>query len=325
MVNSLRWITHLLCIIGGSYKYLVNLMYSWVTLNSLLNLSLQKRLPCSLQSVLPTLCEMQLILAENHNFDFKEITRTNLVSVRFLVPLQSSPSTFLLSDLHTAAPHIFTRPWPNWFLFSFNIPPGACFLVRPLEQNFRKEERRKLVSSLRGEAQKSAERERKEAPLWGYRKVKIINVDSIEALCAHKGGKTLHFGSADPHSVINSFKKDEIKREQHESREGEKGLSVLQTGLAPARAFSPPAAPIPVQKSFKYLWTTLPLCHSLSLGTFLHLIIFFVDLCIKMSLLNSDVWKKKEALCTNSPRIILVFPLLLFQLVMQCFSSLGFP
>lgn len=39
----------------------------------------------------------------------------------------SSHSTHLrtpsfLSDLHTAAPHIVTRPWPNWFLFSFNIP-----------------------------------------------------------------------------------------------------------------------------------------------------------------------------------------------------------
>lgn len=46
-----------------------------------------------------------------------------------------------LSDLHTAAPHIVTRPWPNWFLFSFNIPLELPFLSAPLlEQNFKKEE-----------------------------------------------------------------------------------------------------------------------------------------------------------------------------------------
>ena len=68
---------------------------------------------------------------EKHNFDFKENTRTNSVSVRFLSPLQSSQGTFFLSDLHTAAPHIFTRPWPNWFLFSFNIPLELAFLSAP--------------------------------------------------------------------------------------------------------------------------------------------------------------------------------------------------
>lgn len=36
-----------------------------------------------------------------------------------------------LSDLHTAVPHIVTRPWPNWFLFSFNIPLELAFLSTP--------------------------------------------------------------------------------------------------------------------------------------------------------------------------------------------------
>lgn len=152
-----------------------------------------------------------------------------------------------LSDLHTAAPHIVTRPWPNWFLFSFNIPLELAFLSAPLEQNFKKEEREKkktpLVSALRGEAQKSAEKTRKEAPLWGYRKVKIINVDSIEALHTDKGGKTLHFGSADPHGVINSFKGAGIKREQHGSREGERGFQSGRQAWLLQGPFLLPAAP----------------------------------------------------------------------------------
>lgn len=150
-----------------------------------------------------------------------------------------------LSDLHTAAPHIVTRPWPNWFLFSFNIPLELAFLSAPVEQNFKKEEREKktLVSALRGEAQKSAEKTRKEAPLWGYRKVKIINVDSIEALHTDKGGKTLHFGSADPHGVINSFKGAGIKREQHGSREGERGFQSGRQAWLLQGPFLLPAAP----------------------------------------------------------------------------------
>lgn len=131
---------------------------------------------------------------------------------------------FSLSDLHTAAPHISRRPWPNWFLFSFNIPLELSFLSALWNKTF-KRRGKKLVSSLGREAQKSAERARKEAPLWGYRKVKIINVDSIEALHTDKGGQTLHFGSGDPHSVINSFKEAEIKREQHGSGGGERAFS----------------------------------------------------------------------------------------------------
>lgn len=57
-----------------------------------------------------------------------------------------------------------------------------------------------------------------------YRKVKIINVDSIETPHTDKRGKTLHFGSLDPHGVINSFIEEEIKPEQRVSREGERGF-----------------------------------------------------------------------------------------------------
>lgn len=144
------------------------------------------------------------------------------------------------SDLHTAAPRIVTRPWPNWFLFSFNIPPELALLSASWNKTSKSGRRksRKTPHSA-GKHKKSAERSAKGAPLWGCRKVKIINVDSIEALHAHKGGKTLHFGSADPHGVINSFKGAEIKSEQHGSGQGERRLSVRQTGLAPARAFSP--------------------------------------------------------------------------------------
>lgn len=155
-----------------------------------------------------------------------------------------------LSDLHTAAPHIVTRPWPNWFFFSFNIPLELAFLSA-LWNKTSKRRRKTLVSALRGEAQKSAEKAQKEAPLWGYRKVKIINVDSIEALHTDKGGKTLHFGSADPHGVINSFKGAEIKREQHVSREGERGFQsgrqawLLQGPfLLPAALMSSPKTPL---------------------------------------------------------------------------------
>lgn len=107
-----------------------------------------------------------------------------------------------LSDLHTAAPHIVTRPWPNWFLFSFNIPLELPFLSAPLlEQNFKKEEtgggKNARLRTLRGSTKVCGE-ETKRAPLWGYRKVKIINVDSVEALRMDKEGKTLHFGSAEP-------------------------------------------------------------------------------------------------------------------------------
>lgn len=51
------------------------------------------------------------------------------------------------------------------------------------------------------------------------------------ALGAHKGGKTLQFGSADPHSVMNSFKEVGIKWEQHESGEPQGGFQIWQTGL----------------------------------------------------------------------------------------------
>lgn len=143
------------------------------------------------------------------------------------------------SDLHTAAPRIVTRPWPNWFSFSFNIPPELALLSTPWNKTSKSAGRksRKTPHSA-GKHKTSAERSAKGAPLWGCRKVKIINVDSIEALHAHKGGKTLHFGSADPHGVINSFKGAGIKSEQHGSGQGERRLWVRQTGLAPARAFS---------------------------------------------------------------------------------------
>lgn len=76
----------------------------------------------------------------------------------------------------------------------------------------------------RGGTKVCGEGPKRSSSLRLQRKVKIINVDSIEALRADKGGKTLHFGSADPHSVINSFKEAEIKREQRESGEGERGF-----------------------------------------------------------------------------------------------------
>lgn len=149
--------------------------------------------------------------------------------MRFLSPLQSSQGTFFPSDLHTAAPRISTRPWPNWFLFSFNIPlelAGTKLTKR----------KRKKSSPYSAGKHKSLQRGPEKKLLFGgYRKVKIINVDSIEALHTDKEGKTLHSGSTDPHSVINSFKEAEIKREQHVSR-GRKGLSASQTGLAPARS-----------------------------------------------------------------------------------------
>lgn len=146
--------------------------------------------------------------------------------------------TFFWCSNHQEEPFfslIFTRRRPissqgrgliDFFFFSFNIPLELAFLSAPWNKTLKRRRKKKLVSSLSGEAQKSAERARKETLLWGYRKVKIINVDSIEALSSDKGGKTLHFGSADPHSVINSFKEAEIKSEQHGSREGEGAFSL---------------------------------------------------------------------------------------------------
>lgn len=180
---------------------------------------------------------------------FGENTRTNVVSLSRTNVIISGN----FSDLHTAAPRIVTRPWPNWFLFSFTIPPAARYFSPAASwnktSNSRRRKSRKTPHSA-GKHKKSAEGSAKRAPLWGYRKVKIINVDSIEALHAHKGGKTLHLGSADPRGVINSFKGAGIKSEQHGSGQGERMLSVLQTGLAPARAFSP-ALPAPLWKNKK--------------------------------------------------------------------------
>lgn len=149
-------------------------------------------------------------------------------------------------------PHIFTRPWPNWFLFSFNIPLELAFLSAPWNKTLERRRVKKTRLLTPREAQKSAERARKEAPLWGYQKVKIINVDSIEALHTDKGGKTLHFGSADPHSVINSFKDAGIKREQHGSREGERGFQCSRQAWL-LRAFSPAQQPPAFTKTHSYI------------------------------------------------------------------------
>lgn len=169
---------------------------------------------------------------------FKENTRTNLVRARFLTS----------SNDHLGQLLIFTRRRPVSsqghglidFYFHSIFPLEFAFFSASWNKTSKSRRRksRKTPHSA-GKHKKSAERSAKGAPLWGYRKVKIINVDSIEALHAHKGGKTLHFGSADPHGVINSFKGAGIKSEQRESGQGERRLSVRQTGLAPARAFSP--------------------------------------------------------------------------------------
>lgn len=74
-----------------------------------------------------------------------------------------------LSDLHTAAPHIVTRPWPNWFLFSFNIPLELAFLSTPWNKTSKRiREKNASLLTPQGGTKVSWEGPQKEVPLCGY-------------------------------------------------------------------------------------------------------------------------------------------------------------
>lgn len=111
--------------------------------------------------------------------------------------------------------------------------PSSCTLVRPCNKAF-KRMWKPLSSHSAGKHKTPIRGPENDFFLWGCLKVKIINVDSKEALHAYKGGRKIQFGSTDLHSMINLFK-ERTKRKQHGSREGE-GVG-WKTGLTPARVY----------------------------------------------------------------------------------------
>lgn len=138
----------------------------------------------------------------------------------------------------------------------------------PWDKTFKRRRRKKAGLLSRAGKHKSPPRGcERNAPFGGYRKVKIINVDSNEALRADKGGKTLHFGSADPRSVINPFKEAEIKGKQRGPAEGERRFQSGRQALAPARQPPRPlraspgspnctaSVPLRLFPSFQTIWT----------------------------------------------------------------------